>query len=105
MQVRFLASIALPLTLLLALPVAASEGLTKKEILGLSREQEKLERSLGGIKTMRSLPDVLFVVDVDHEDIAIREAKKLGIPVVAIVDTNCSPEGVDYIIPGTYRYH
>jgi small subunit ribosomal protein S2 len=76
------------------------EGLTKKEILGLSREQEKLERSLGGIKKMRSLPDVMFVVDVDHEDIAIREARKLGIPVVAIVDTNCSPEGVDYIIPG-----
>ncbi len=76
------------------------EGLTKKEILGLTREQEKLERSLGGIKNMRSLPDVLFVVDVDHEDIAIREARKLGIPVVAIVDTNCSPEGVDYVIPG-----
>ncbi len=76
------------------------DGLTKKEVLGLSREQEKLERSLGGIKKMHSLPDVLFVVDVDHEDIAIREARKLGIPVVAIVDTNCSPEGVDYIIPG-----
>ena len=76
------------------------EGLTKKEILGLNREQEKLERSLGGIKGMKSLPDVLFVVDVDHESIAIREAKKLGIPVVAVVDTNCSPEGVDYIIPG-----
>ncbi|MDH3620648.1 MAG: 30S ribosomal protein S2 [Gammaproteobacteria bacterium] len=76
------------------------EGLTKKEVLGLSREQEKLERSLGGIKDMRSLPDVMFVVDVDHEDIAIREARKLGIPVVAIVDTNCSPEGVDYVIPG-----
>jgi small subunit ribosomal protein S2 len=76
------------------------EGLTKKVVLGLSREQEKLERSLGGIKKMRSLPDVMFVVDVDHEDIAIREARKLGIPVVAIVDTNCSPEGVDYIIPG-----
>ena len=76
------------------------EGLTKKEVLGLSREQEKLERSLGGIKEMRTVPDVLFVVDVDHEDIAIREAKKLGIPVVAIVDTNCSPEGVDYVIPG-----
>jgi len=76
------------------------EGLTKKEILGLSREQEKLERSLGGIKNMRSLPDILFVVDVDHEGIAIREAKKLGIPVVAIVDTNCSPESVDYIVPG-----
>ena len=76
------------------------EGLTKKEVLGLSREQEKLERSLGGIKKMRSLPDVMFVVDVEHEDIAIREARKLGIPVVAIVDTNCSPEGVDYIVPG-----
>ncbi len=76
------------------------EGLTKKEILGLTREQEKLERSLGGIKDMKSLPDVLFVVDVDHEDIAIREARKLGIPVVAIVDTNCSPDGVDYVIPG-----
>ena len=76
------------------------EGLTKKEVLGLSREQEKLERSLGGIKKMRSIPDVLFVVDVDHEDIALREARKLGIPVVAIVDTNCSPEGVDYVIPG-----
>jgi small subunit ribosomal protein S2 len=76
------------------------DGLTKKEVLGLTREQEKLERSLGGIKKMRALPDVLFIVDVDHEDIAIREANKLGIPVVAIVDTNCSPEGVDYVIPG-----
>ncbi len=76
------------------------EGLTKKEVLGLSREQEKLERSLGGIKEMRNVPDVLFVVDVDHEDIALREARKLGIPVVAVVDTNCSPEGVDYVIPG-----
>ena len=76
------------------------EGLTKKEVLGLSREQEKLERSLGGIKKMRSLPDVMFVVDVDHEDIAIREARKLGIPVVAVVDTNCSPDGVDYVVPG-----
>jgi small subunit ribosomal protein S2 len=76
------------------------DGLTKKEVLGLSREQEKLERSLGGIKAMKSLPDVMFVVDVDHEDIAIREARKLGIPVVAIIDTNCSPEGVEYVIPG-----
>jgi len=76
------------------------DGLTKKEILGLSREQEKLERSLGGIQEMRNVPDALFIVDVDHEDIAIREARKLGIPVVAIVDTNCSPEGVDYVIPG-----
>ncbi len=78
----------------------AFEGLTKKEILGLKREQEKLERSLGGIKEMKSLPDAIFVVDVDHEDIAVREAHKLGIPVVAIVDTNCSPDDVDYVIPG-----
>jgi len=76
------------------------DGLTKKEVLGLTREREKLEKSLGGIKAMKSLPDVMFVVDVDHEDIAIREAQKLGIPVVAVVDTNCSPEGVDYVIPG-----
>jgi len=76
------------------------EKLTKKEGLGLSREQEKLERSLGGIKKMNSLPDVLFIVDVDHEDIAVREARKLSIPVVAVVDTNCSPDSVDYVIPG-----
>ena len=76
------------------------EGLTKKEVLGLTREQEKLERSLGGIKEMTGLPDVLFVVDVDHEDIAVREARKLGIPVVAVVDTNCSPDDIDYVIPG-----
>jgi small subunit ribosomal protein S2 len=76
------------------------ERLTKKEALGLAREQEKLERSLGGIKGMSSLPDVLFVVDVDHEDIAVREARKLGIPVVAVVDTNCSPDGIEYVIPG-----
>jgi len=76
------------------------QSLTKKEVLGLNRERDKLERSLGGIKSMGSLPDVLFVVDVDHEDIAVREARKLGIPVVAIVDTNCSPDEVDYIIPG-----
>ena len=74
--------------------------LTKKEALGLTREQEKLERSLGGIKNMNSLPDVLFIVDVDYEDIAVKEANKLGIPVVAVVDTNCSPDNVDYIIPG-----
>ena len=76
------------------------EALTKKEVLGLKREQEKLDRSLGGIKNMSALPDVLFIVDVDHEDIAVREARKLGIPVVAIVDTNCSPDGVEYVIPG-----
>ena len=76
------------------------DKLTKKEVLGLRREHDKLERSLGGIKDMTSLPDVLFVIDVDHEDIAVREARKLGIPVVAVVDTNCSPDGVDYVIPG-----
>lgn len=76
------------------------EMLTKKEVLRLNRERDKLERSLGGIKNMGSLPDVLFVVDVEHEDIAVREARKLGIPVVAVVDTNCSPDGVDYVIPG-----
>ena len=72
----------------------------KKEAQMMRREMEKLLRSLGGIKEMGALPDALFVVDVGHEEIAIQEAKKLGIPVVAIVDTNCSPEGVDYIIPG-----
>jgi small subunit ribosomal protein S2 len=76
------------------------ELLTKKEALGLSREQEKLERSLGGIKEMRGLPDVIFVIDVGHEKIAVHEARKLGIPVVAIVDTNCSPNDVDYVVPG-----
>ena len=76
------------------------DRVTKKEALGLSREQEKLERSLGGIKNMTGLPDVLFVVDVDYENIAVREARKLGIPVVAVVDTNCSPDEVDYVIPG-----
>jgi small subunit ribosomal protein S2 len=76
------------------------ERLMKKEVLGLRREQEKLERSLGGIKNMSGLPDVLFVVDVDYEDIAVKEARKLGIPVVAVVDTNCSPDNVDYVIPG-----
>ena len=64
------------------------------------REKEKLDRSLGGIKDMKGLPDAMFVVDVDHEDIAIKEAHKLGIPVIAVVDTNCSPEGIDYVIPG-----
>jgi len=72
----------------------------KKEATQLRREMDKLEKSLGGIKHMESLPDALFVVDVGHEKIAIHEAKKLGIPVVAVVDTNCSPDGIDYIIPG-----
>jgi len=72
----------------------------KKEATMLRREMIKLEKSLGGIKLMESLPDVLFVIDVGHEDIAIHEARKLGIPVVAVVDTNCSPEGIEHIIPG-----
>lgn len=78
----------------------ALEQHSKREAQGLRREREKLERSLGGIKEMESLPDVLFVIDVGHEKIAIHEAKKLGIPVVAIVDTNCTPDDVDYVIPG-----
>lgn len=73
---------------------------SKREAQGLRRERDKLERSLGGIKDMDSLPDVLFIIDVGHERIALSEAKKLGIPVVAVVDTNCSPEDVDYVIPG-----
>ena len=77
-----------------------AEGLTKKERLQLEREQSKLQASLGGIREMGGLPDLLFVIDVNKEDLAIAEANKLGIPVVAVVDTNCSPKGVDYIIPG-----
>ena len=77
-----------------------AEGLTKKERLGMEREQQKLQASLGGIREMGGVPDLLFVIDVNKEDLAIAEARKLGIPVVAVVDTNCSPDGVDYIIPG-----
>ena len=72
----------------------------KKEAQALRREMEKLNRSLGGIKEMGALPDALFVIDVGHEEIAVHEAQKLGIPVVAVVDTNCSPDGIDYVIPG-----
>ena len=74
--------------------------LPKKEVLNLKHEREKLEKFLGGIKTMKKLPAALFIVDPRKEKIAIEEAKKLGIPVVAIVDTNCDPEEVDYVIPG-----
>jgi len=74
--------------------------LTKKEALGLKREMEKLEKVLGGIKNMKGLPDALFVIDVGHEEIAVNEANKLGIPVFGIVDTNNSPDGIDYIVPG-----
>jgi small subunit ribosomal protein S2 len=76
------------------------DRLTKKEALMRTRTMEKLERSIGGIKDMGGLPDALFVVDVDHERIAITEANKLGIPVIGIVDTNSDPDGVDYVIPG-----
>lgn len=78
----------------------AYEKINKKEILQLSREQEKLEKTLGGIKDMGGLPDVLFVIDVGYENIAVLEACKLGIPVVGVVDTNNSPDKIDYVIPG-----
>lgn len=76
------------------------ERLAKKEVIGLRREMDKLERSLGGIKDMASLPDALFVIDVGHERIAVQEANKLGVPVIGVVDTNNSPDGVSYVIPG-----
>ncbi len=76
------------------------KGLTKKEQLQLSRERDKLEASLGGIRDLGGLPDLLFVIDVKKEAIAVKEAKKLGIPVVAVVDTNCSPDDIDFVIPG-----
>ncbi|MDH3442985.1 MAG: 30S ribosomal protein S2 [Deltaproteobacteria bacterium] len=77
-----------------------AEALTKKERLGLKREQDKLEQSLGGIKGMRKLPDAIFVVDPKQEEIAVKEARKLGIPVIAVVDTNCDPDMVDVKVPG-----
>lgn len=76
------------------------DKLTKKEALVHTREMEKLEKSLGGIKNMGGLPDVVFVIDADHEHIAVKEANNLGIPVVAVVDTNSDPDNVDYVIPG-----
>ncbi|HEX5778234.1 MAG TPA: 30S ribosomal protein S2 [Xanthobacteraceae bacterium] len=75
-------------------------GYTKKERLTLAREKEKLERSLGGIRDMGGIPDLIFVIDTNKEDIAIKEARRLGIPVAAVVDTNCDPEGITYVIPG-----
>ena len=77
-----------------------ADGMTKKERLGLEREQGKLQASLGGIREMGGTPDLLFVIDVGKESLAILEAQKLGIPVIGIVDTNCSPKGVYYLIPG-----
>ena len=78
----------------------SSQKLSKKELLDLDREREKLEKSLGGIKAMSGVPDALFVIDVGHEYIAVAEANRLGIPVVGVVDSNCKPDGVDYVIPG-----
>src|ERR671920_64567 len=74
--------------------------MTKKERIKLDREREILEKTLSGIKNMNRLPDALFVIDVRKEDIAVKEANRLGIPIIAVVDTNCSPEGIDYVIPG-----
>jgi len=79
---------------------AMTEAFTKKEMIGIRRERDKLMASLGGIKSMRKLPDALFVIDPKKEEIAVREANKLGIPVVAAVDTNCDPDVIDYKIPG-----
>jgi len=79
---------------------ALEERFTKKEALSLRRELEKLQRSIGGIKDMAAPPDAMFVIDVGHEKIAISEARRLGIPVVGVVDTNNDPDGVDYVIPG-----
>jgi small subunit ribosomal protein S2 len=76
------------------------DAYTKKEALQMEKERQKLEKTLGGIKGMNKLPGVLFVVDPKNEEIAVGEAKKLGIPVVAIVDTNCDPDNIDYVIPG-----
>lgn len=80
--------------------LADPQGRTKKEVLNLTRERDKLNQALGGIKDMGGTPDLLFVIDTNKEKIAIEEAKKLGIPIVAIVDTNCDPDGIDFPIPG-----
>jgi small subunit ribosomal protein S2 len=77
-----------------------AQGYTKKERLTLQRERDKLDRALGGIKDMGGLPDLLFVIDTNKEDIAIKEARRLGVPVAAIVDTNCDPDGITYVVPG-----
>ncbi|PKQ05856.1 MAG: 30S ribosomal protein S2 [Alphaproteobacteria bacterium HGW-Alphaproteobacteria-11] len=77
-----------------------AKGLTKKEVLNLTRERDKLERAIGGIKDMGGLPDLIFVIDTNKEEIAIQEARKLGIPVVAILDSNSNPDGIAYPVPG-----
>ena len=83
-----------------ALLETGGEGRQKKELLTLTRERDKLELSLGGIKDMGGLPDIMFVIDTNKESIAILEARKLNIPVIAILDTNCDPDGITYPIPG-----
>ena len=80
--------------------LADPQGRTKKEVLNITRERDKLNQSLGGIKDMGGTPDLLFVIDTNKEQIAIQEARKLGIPIVAIVDTNCDPDGIDFPVPG-----
>jgi small subunit ribosomal protein S2 len=80
--------------------LADPQGRTKKEILNVQRERDKLNQALGGIKDMGGTPDLLFVIDTNKEGIAIQEARKLGIPIVAVVDTNCDPDGIDYPVPG-----
>ncbi len=80
--------------------LSTPSGRTKKELLNITRERDKLNQSLGGIKDMGGLPDLLFVIDTNKESIAIQEARKLGIPIIAIVDTNCDPDGIDFPIPG-----
>ena len=80
--------------------ISGAAGLTKKEMLNLTRERDKLERALGGIKDMGGVPEIMFVIDTNKEAIAIAEAKTLGIPVVAILDSNCNPDNIDYPIPG-----
>jgi len=80
--------------------LADPQGRTKKEVLNVTREREKLDKALGGIKDMGGTPDLLFVIDTNKESIAIKEAKKLSIPIVAIIDTNCDPDGIDFPIPG-----
>ena len=82
-----------------ALKEENTEGLSKKEVLTLRRSHEKLEKGLGGIRNMKKLPDAIFIVDVNYEKNAVKEALVLGIPILAIVDTNSSPDGVDYLIP------
>jgi small subunit ribosomal protein S2 len=78
----------------------AAQGYTKKERLTLTRERDKLDRALGGIKDMGGLPDLVFVIDTNKEDIAIKEARRLNIPVAAVVDTNCDPDGITFVVPG-----